>query len=272
MAVLNTTPDSFYDGGQFDDAKVARNRIDALLSEGADIIDVGAESTRPGAAEVEVEEQLRRAVPAIEYAVKRGAWVSIDTTRAAVAREALRLGAKIVNDVSCLRDPSLAEEVAKQDADLIIMHSRGSMSDISGSSSARGDGYTNVAKDLEVEWKAAKGRAVEAGLEESRIWFDPGLGFHKNAEQSHELMARLGEFSGLGVGLVLGASRKSFLGALDESSPERRLGGSLAACLAGVKAGASVLRVHDVHDTRQALLAARKWGQLGEAQALGGAA
>ncbi len=255
LAVLNVTPDSFYDGGAYQHVDQLVGRIDELIAEGADVIDIGAESTRPGAARVPGPVQVDRAAPAIAHAVKRGAIVSIDTTLPDVAEAALKLGARIVNDVSCLADAALAQVAARYDADLIIMHSRGSMADMAGFSVYDTQAYQDVVADVGKDWLVAQARAMDQGLARERIWFDPGLGFHKNAEHSTELLRRLAEFSELGAQMVVGPSRKSFLGALDGSPPERRLGGTIAACLWAVRAGASVLRVHDVFDVRQALLA-----------------
>lgn len=255
LAVLNVTPDSFSDGALYEEADRARARVDELLAEGADIIDVGAESTRPGAHPVPAAEQIDRAGPVIAHAVERGALVSIDTTDPQVARAALELGARIINDVSCLTDSALAQIAVNFDADLIIMHSRGSMTQMAGFSAYDGQAYQDVVTDVAMEWSRAQARALAQGLARERIWFDPGLGFHKNAEHSTALLARLEEFSRLGSGIVAGPSRKSFLGALDGSSPQRRLGGTIAACLRAVDAGADILRIHDVHDVRQALLA-----------------
>jgi len=255
LAVLNVTPDSFYDGGAYQHVDRMVQRIDELIAEGANIIDVGAESTKPGAARVPAAVQLDRAAPAIAHAVQRGALVSIDTTLPTVAETALKLGARVVNDVSCLADAGLAQVVAQYDADLIIMHSRGSMVDMAGFSVYDAQAYQDVVSDVGREWLVAQQRAMDHGIKRERIWFDPGLGFHKNAAHSMELLRRLSEFSKLGAQIVVGPSRKSFLSALDGSPPERRLGGTIAACLSAVQAGASVLRVHDVFDVRQALLA-----------------
>jgi dihydropteroate synthase len=269
MGVLNTTPDSFSDGGRYSAVDKARARVDELAQEGCDVLDVGAESTRPGSTRVSCQEQLDRAGPVIEYAVKTGAVVSIDTGSPAVARAALGLGARVVNDVTCLGDVDLAKACVDGKADLIIMHSRGSMTAMPGFSHYEARAYRDVVADISNEWRAAEARAIACGLDSKNLWFDPGLGFHKNAEHCAEVMRRLSEFRGLGAGIVLGASRKSFIGSLDGSPPERRLGGSIAACLLGLHAGVSVLRVHDVHEARQALLAARSWQpQQSKAEAL----
>ncbi len=257
LGVLNVTPDSFSDGGQYNETVAARARIDRLLLEGADVIDIGAESTRPGSKAISALEQVRRAEPSIRYAVEQGATVSIDTTLPQVAKAALDLGARIINDVSCLADAHLARLALDYDADLIIMHSRGAMSEMKAFSEYDQDAYGDVVAEVRKEWQKAHARAREQGLKEDRIWFDPGLGFHKNEQQSFALLRRLEELRDLGAGTLIGASRKSFIGKLDDSSPEERLGGSIAAALRATEAGAQLLRVHDVHATRQALLSYR---------------
>lgn len=268
MAVINTTPDSFFDGGRYVHHDAARRRIDEVLEDGADLIDIGAESTRPGSLPIYPHEQLERAAWAIEYAVSCDACVSIDTTSVEVAREALRLGARVINDVSCLGDPELADVAKENDADLIIMHSRGSMTTMDGFSKYDSKAYDEIVSDVRKEWEESYRAAVDRGVAEDRIWFDPGLGFHKSAAHSHELMSRLDELCDLGAGLVLGASRKSFLGALDDSPPEGRLGASIAACLRGVDAGAKIVRVHDVAPVVQALIAHEKWQSKAESMRL----
>ncbi len=259
LAVLNVTPDSFFDGGRHDDPGLAAARIDELLAQGADVIDVGPESTRPGARPIAAFDQLKRARPAIVHAVDQGAVVSIDTTCPEVAQVALDLGAKVINDVSCLTDSSLARLAVRYDADLIIMHSRGSMTKMKEFSTYDERAYTDVIADVCQEWQQARDRATDAGLGADRIWFDPGLGFHKSGEHSRSIMERLEEFHSLGASMVVGASRKSFIGTLDGSPADKRLGGTIAASLRAVDAGARMLRVHDVHEVRQALLAHRAY-------------
>jgi dihydropteroate synthase len=256
MAVLNTTPDSFFDGGQFLSAAHARDRVDALLAQGADILDIGAESTRPGASPVSPSEQIQRAQPAVERALERGALVSVDTGSSEVADYFLRLGVSLINDATGLFTGELAGVVARHGARLILMHSRGSMA-AERFSQYPEDAYGDIVLDVRREWLELRNRAEGAGLSAQDVYFDPGLGFHKNAAQSAALVQRLSEFRGLAPIMVLGASRKSFIGALDNSAPEQRLGGSLAVALLGASAGAQVLRVHDVQETRQALLAWR---------------
>lgn len=256
MAVLNVTPDSFSDGGQFLGPEAAARRIDQLLEEGAELIDIGPESSRPGSNVVDPETQLARAEPAIKHALARGALVSIDTTSPLVAETCLKEGVHIVNDVSCLGDEDLARVVRDYDAELIVMHSRGSMQSMSYSDYPK-TGYDDVVSQVRGEWERARDRAVRAGLRPDRIWFDPGLGFHKSAEQSLELLSRLAEFRSLEVPIVVGASRKSFLSSFDGPTPAQRLGGSIATALHAARNGADVVRVHDVARTAQALRVAR---------------
>lgn len=268
MGVINVTPDSFSDGGLHFEAEAARTRIDELVQQGAQIVDIGGESTRPGAEPVAVEEQIRRTRAAVQHAVERGVLVSIDTTHPDVAREATRHGASIVNDVSCLRlGPELASVAANAGASLIIMHAREPMSQMKGFSVCDEDAYGDVVQDVRREWTAAAEKATGAGMQAEDVLFDPGLGFNKNARHSSELLARLDELVAMGHDVVVGPSRKSFLAADVKTEPNRRLGGTIAACLASAFRGASILRVHDVVEVRQALAVARAVG-LGGAAAL----
>jgi dihydropteroate synthase len=255
MGVCNVTPDSFSDGGRYDEPLAARRRVDELLSEGADIVDIGGESTRPGAPPVPAGEQLRRVLDVVRHAVDRGAFVSVDTSHPEVAGACLEAGAHLVNDVSCLRDPALARAVASAGAALLVMHSRGSQQDMRGFSQYPDDAYRDVVDDVLSEWGEAAGRALSAGLPRHALAMDPGLGFAKNARQSMQLLARLADIvRALDVPVAIGASRKSFLAVADpDASPGERLGGSIAAALHAARAGAYIVRVHDVRATRQAL-------------------
>ncbi|MCA9627169.1 MAG: dihydropteroate synthase [Myxococcales bacterium] len=253
MGVLNVTPDSFSDGGDFLAPSAARNRVDALLADGADIVDIGGESSRPGAAAIPPREQVERIEPALRYAVGRGALVSIDTTSPEVAERCLELGATLINDVSCLTEPDLAGVVAKAGGDLLIMHARGPMSRMPGFSEWPDDAYADVVLDVAREWSTARDRAMERGLARERIFFDPGLGFAKNARHSFEVLRRLQEFKRLEAPIFVGPGRKSFIAAVDPSPPAERLGGTIAACVISAQKGAHALRVHDVREVRQAL-------------------
>jgi len=263
MGVLNVTPDSFSDGGLYLDAGRAKRHVDELLSAGADIIDIGGESTRPGAAPVAPAEQIARIEHALVYAVReRHAVVSVDTTSLEVARYALSEGAAIVNDVSCLADEAIARAVADAQGSLVLMHARGSMSQMRGFSDAPGDAYGDVVLDVAREWREARDRAVVQGLDRRDVVFDPGLGYMKNAEHSVELLRRLHEFGALEAPILVGPSRKSFIAKATQSdaAPGDRLGGTIAACLAAVDRGAAMLRVHDVFAVRQALAIHRAIG------------
>jgi len=256
VGVINVTPDSFSDGGRFLSAEAARARIDRLVEEGADVIEVGGESTRPagatygrGYAPVDAATQMARTLPAIEHAAKRAVSVAIDTTLPEVARAALEAGATIVNDVSCLGDPALARECAAAGAWFVLMHSRpGAVST-----------WTDVIGEASVEWAAARDRAVAEGVPSERIVMDPGLGFGKGADDNLAVLAGLSRFHALGHPLYVGPSRKAFIGVCEErddlsrSPADERVGGTVAACLAAARAGAAVLRVHDVRALRQAL-------------------
>lgn len=257
MGVLNVTPDSFFDGGRYTTVAAAEARVRAMLAAGADIIDIGAESSRPGATPVDAVEQIRRLEPALRLALSLGAWVSVDTPCPRVAEHALAVGAHLVNDVSCLADPDLAAVTARRGAALILMHSRGTLGSMAGFSEYPATGYRDVAAEVIDEWSGVRDRAISAGLPADRVLFDPGLGFAKNAAQSFELLRRLPELVAVGARVVLGPGRKSFISALDGSAPDDRLGGTIAACLLAAERGVSVLRVHDVAEVRQALDVAR---------------
>jgi dihydropteroate synthase len=255
MGVCNVTPDSFSDGGRYLGADAARARVDELLAEGADYVDVGGESTRPGAAPVPPSEQLRRVLEVVRYAAERGACVSVDTTSPEVAAACLDAGASAVNDVSCLRDVELAKVVAANGAALILMHSRGTQEEMRGFSEYPDDAYGDVVADVKREWLEAAKRAMAAGLPEKALLMDPGLGFAKNARHSLELLQRLGDLCELKAPVVVGASRKSFLTRVvdPEASPDQRLGASVAAVFHAMFLGADIVRVHDVRMTAQAL-------------------
>jgi dihydropteroate synthase len=253
MGVVNVTPNSFFDGGLYASPDEARRRVDEVLRAGAAIVDIGAESTKPGSPEVPAAEQIARLGPALDHAVAMGAFVSIDTMSPGVAAACLGRGAQMVNDVSCLRDPDLAIVAAEHRAFLVITHSRVPMSLMTGFSEWPDDDYTDIVGDVSMDWGRAAETAMRAGVKKDKLIFDPGIGFAKNARHSLELLARLGEFSSLDVPIASGPSRKSFITRVDPSSAAERLGGTLAACLISARNGADLLRVHDVAEVRQAL-------------------
>ena len=257
MGICNVTPDSFSDGGRYFSPEDARGRVRELLGEGADFIDVGGESTRPGSTAVSAAEQLVRVLETVRFAVEAGACVSIDTASPEVAAACLDAGACAVNDVSCLRDEALASACASHGAALVLMHSRESMTErrIREFSAYPDDGYGDVVKDVVAEWTAAAARAVARGVPRDALVMDPGLGFAKNARQSTALLAATGTIAAaVGVPVCVGASRKSFLAAADrDAKPAERIGASIAAALFAARHGAAILRVHDVRATRQAI-------------------
>ncbi|QWC56372.1 dihydropteroate synthase [Erythrobacter sp. 3-20A1M] len=250
MGILNVTPDSFSDGGEFlERPEVGRAHAAAMVEAGAAILDIGGESTRPGADAVWEEEEIRRTLPAVEYCAAMGAAVSIDTRRAGTMEAALRAGAGLVNDVSALRyDPRSLELVAATGCPVALMHLPGD-----GSGLHDNDGYESVVFDVFDALAAHRDRAVAAGVERANIVLDPGIGFGKSLSDNLALINALPLFHALGQPLLLGASRKRFIGALSNEAPvEQRLGGSIAMAIAGMNAGVQLLRVHDVAETVQA--------------------
>jgi dihydropteroate synthase len=252
MGVVNVTPDSFFDGGAHLDPDVAAAAARRMLEDGAAIVDVGGESTRPGSDGVSLEEELRRVVPVLERL--RGAPVSIDTTKAEVARRALALGAELVNDVTALRgDAELAGVVAESGAYLCLMHMQGEPRTMQADP-AYGDVVADVAAFLEARLRFA----VAAGISEELICLDPGIGFGKTMEQNFELVRRLPELASLGRPLLIGFSRKSSLGRVlgRRQATTGPLSASIAAAVTAYERGATVLRVHDVREHVEALTVA----------------
>lgn len=258
MGIVNVTPDSFSDGGDHGetDAAIAHGR--ALRAAGADILDIGGESTRPGAAPVPLAEEIARVVPVIRALAAAGAVVSIDTRHAAVMAAALDAGARIVNDVTALTGPGALDLVAERRVPVVLMHMLGEPR-----SMQQAPRYRSAPLDI-FDYLEARLDAVEAaGLPRAFCLADPGIGFGKTLNHNLEIMAALGLYRGLGCGVMLGASRKSAIAALMGGTvpPKERLGGSLAFALAGIEAGATLLRVHDVAETVQAL---RVWQAMKE--------
>lgn len=252
MGILNVTPDSFSDGGRWADPARAVEQGLRLVDEGAAILDVGGESTRPGARPVPADEEARRVVPVIRALARSiDVPVSVDTRKASVAAAALEAGAQIVNDISALGDPAMAGRVAASGAALVLMHMQGSPETMQDDP-RYGDPVAEIA-----DWLAGRlAAARDAGIAGDRLVADPGLGFGKRLEDNLAILRRLEELHALGVPLLVGASRKSFLGRLtDEPDPTRRLAASLAAAGRAAEAGARILRVHDVEATRRFLAA-----------------
>jgi dihydropteroate synthase len=248
MGVVNVTPDSFSDGGLYLDADAAVAHGLELAEQGAEILDVGGESTRPGAAEVGETEELARVEPVVA-GLSKAATVSIDTSKAGVARAALDAGASIVNDVTALRhDPEMGALCAERGAGLVLMHMQGDPRTMQ-----EGPVYDDVVEDVKGFLAERLEAAVGAGVAEERIWLDPGIGFGKTLDHNLELLRRLRELCELGRPLVVGTSRKSFIGKVDGSAVGDRLGGTIASSVLAAAEGADVLRVHDVAETAQAV-------------------
>jgi len=252
MGVVNVTPDSFSDGGLYLDPEAAIAHGRELAAAGAAILDVGGESTRPGAEPVGAEEETRRIVPVIAGLRALECEISVDTSKAAVAAAALESGATIVNDVTALRgDPGMGPLCAERDATVVLMHMRGDPRTMQ-----EDPRYDDVVAEVKAFLAERLAAATAAGVAEERVWLDPGIGFGKTAAHNMELLRRLGELRDLGRPLVVGTSRKSFIGKVDGSAAGERLGGTIASSVLAAAEGAAVLRVHDVAEVRQALAVA----------------
>lgn len=247
MGILNVTPDSFYDGGRYLDPQVAVTHALRLVEEGADLLDIGAESTRPGAGPVEANEERRRLIPVVTAVAKAVTVpISVDTSKAAVAKAAVDAGAVIVNDVTALRgDPEMVEVVADTEAALVLMHMQGTPQTMQQQPQ-----YRNVAEDI-AEFLAERARfAMDRGVARSRIVLDPGIGFGKVLMHNLDLLAQLGTFTKLGFPVMIGPSRKGFIGQLTNQAVQDRAWGTAGVVALAVEHGANILRVHDVAPMR----------------------
>ena len=245
MGILNVTPDSFSDGGRFADPRTALAHARQMIADGADIIDVGAESTRPyvGAEPVSLDDEIARLSPLLRPLIELGAPVSIDTMKAEVAAWALDQGASILNDVWGLqRDPDMARVAAEHGAPVVVMHNR-----------EQPDPAIDILTDIEAFFMRSLDTALKAGIRRENIVLDPGIGFGKTPEQSIEVIARLAELKRFGLPILVGLSRKRFINAVSPSKPDERIGGSLAGNVMAVVEGADIVRVHDVAETVQAM-------------------
>ena len=249
MGVLNVTPDSFSDGGEFLERDSAVERVMEMEENGADVIDIGGESTRPGADQVPLEKELGRTVPVIEAVRKEtDVPISIDTYKSGVAEAALDAGADIINDISALRfDPDLGRVAAERGVPLVLMHMQGTPQTMQ-QDPTYGDPVEDIMDFLGERVEEAKA----LGVEEDQLVLDPGIGFGKRLEDNYEILRRLEEFKQLGYPLLLGTSRKSFLGATLDLPTEERLEGTIASNVVGVIRGADILRVHDVKEVYRA--------------------
>jgi dihydropteroate synthase len=240
MGILNVTPDSFSDGGQFTSVENAIKHAKQMLKDGADIIDVGGESTRPGSDVVSLEEELARVLPVIDELLKLDCTISIDTMKPEVAEECLKRGVHMLNDVTGLRNPKMVKVAAKYNVPVVIMHMRGIPKTMQVNVE-----YDDVVEDIKQYLQQQANVATEAGI--SQIILDPGIGFGKSKEDNYEIIRRLREFTSLGYPILVGPSRKSFLG----GDVKGRLPGTLEAVKTCVKNGATIVRVHDVKECKE---------------------
>ncbi len=248
MGVVNVTPDSFSDGGRFLDPEAAIDHARRLIGEGADIVDVGGESTRPGARPVEAAEELQRVLPVIRALRDESVPVAVDTLKPEVMRAAIAEGASIVNDVYALRVPGALDAVSASDAGICLMHMQGEPRTMQAAPH-----YEDVVREVKAFLRERMAAAASAGIAGERVAVDPGFGFGKTVEHNLELLRRLPELVELGVPVLVGLSRKSTLGAITGRPASERLAASLAAALLAVLRGATIVRVHDVAATRDAL-------------------
>ena len=249
MGVLNVTPDSFSDGGRFNVVDAARRQAARLVEEGADIIDVGGESTRPGSESVAVDEELQRVIPVIEAVLaETGAIVSVDTTKPEVMREAARVGAGMINDVRALQDPGALEAAADTQCVVCLMHMQGKPRTMQ-----QNPAYDDVVSDVAAFLEERRDACVAGGIDTARLVIDPGFGFGKTVEHNLALLRRLDELSQLGLPVLAGISRKSTLGAITGREVDERMPASIVAAAIAVQNGAKIVRVHDVAPTIDAI-------------------
>ncbi|TPE16733.1 dihydropteroate synthase [Pantoea vagans] len=249
MGILNVTPDSFSDGGKHNALVDALTHTNEMVNAGATIIDVGGESTRPGADEVSVEEELERVIPVIDAIAQRfEVWISVDTSKAEVIREAARVGAHIINDVRSLSEPGALEAASATDLPVCLMHMQGEPRTMQ-----QAPAYDNILSEVDTYFAQQIARCEAAGIKKERLILDPGFGFGKNLSHNYELLAHLGDFHHFGLPLLVGMSRKSMIGQLLNVGPSQRLTGSLSCAVIAAMQGAQIIRVHDVKETAEAM-------------------
>lgn len=249
MGILNVTPDSFSDGGTHNSLNDAVNHAAKLIAEGASIIDIGGESTRPGASDVSIDEELQRVVPVVEAIRQRfDIWISVDTSKAQVITESANAGASIINDIRSLQEPGALEAAAKTGLPVCIMHMQGDPKTMQQSPH-----YENVVMDVDRFLQENIQRCVDVGIEKNQIILDPGFGFGKNLAHNYQLLAHLSELHHFGLPILAGMSRKSMVGQLLNVPPQERVAGSVACAVIAAMQGAQIIRVHDVKETVDAM-------------------
>ena len=249
MGILNVTPDSFSDGGSHNTLIEAVKHANLMINAGATIVDIGGESTRPGAAEVSVEEELARVIPVVEAIAQRfEVWISVDTSKPEVIREAARAGGHIINDIRSLTEPGALEAAAQTGLPVCLMHMQGQPKTMQEAPK-----YEDVFADVNRFFVENIARCERAGIAKEKLLLDPGFGFGKNLSHNYALLARLGEFHHFGMPLLVGMSRKTMIGQLLNVGPTERLSGSLACAVIAAMQGAQIIRVHDVKETVEAM-------------------
>ncbi|NMH66540.1 dihydropteroate synthase [Shewanella salipaludis] len=249
MGIVNVTPDSFSDGGDYAAFDAACRHVDLLVSQGAAFIDIGGESTRPGAAEVSLAEELERVIPLVEYvAAHHPVWISVDTSKPEVMAAAVAAGAHMINDVRALQQPGALAMAAELGVPVCLMHMQGQPD-----SMQQAPEYLDVVTEVKAFLSERVQACLDAGIQRSQLVIDPGFGFGKSLAHNYELLARLGEFAVLGLPLLVGLSRKSMLGNLLHRPTKERLAGSLAGAMLAAQQGAHIIRVHDVAETQDVL-------------------
>ncbi|PXW20917.1 dihydropteroate synthase [Pantoea sp. JKS000250] len=249
MGILNVTPDSFSDGGKHNALVDALTHTNEMVNAGATIIDVGGESTRPGADEVSVEEELERVIPVIDAIAQRfEVWISVDTSKAEVIREAARVGAHIINDVRSLSEPGALEAASATGLPVCLMHMQGEPRTMQ-----QAPVYENILSEVDTYFAQQIARCEAAGMKKEQLILDPGFGFGKNLSHNYELLAHLSDFHHFGLPLLVGMSRKSMIGQLLNVGPSQRLTGSLSCAVIAAMQGAQIIRVHDVKETAEAM-------------------
>lgn len=249
MGILNVTPDSFSDGGHHNNLNKALQHAELMLSAGATLIDIGGESTRPGAAEVSEQEELDRVVPVVEALAKRfDVWLSVDTSKAAVITESACAGAHLINDIRSLQEPGALEAAAKTGLPVCLMHMQGQPQSMQQSPH-----YDDLMTDINQFFKRHIDRCVAGGIAKSKLLLDPGFGFGKNLAHNYQLLARLAELHHFDLPLLVGMSRKSMVGQLLNVPPQQRVIGSVACAVIAAMQGAQIVRVHDVNETVEAM-------------------
>ncbi|MEM6161665.1 dihydropteroate synthase [Erwinia sp. P6884] len=249
MGILNVTPDSFSDGGKHNELVQALTHANEMINAGATIIDIGGESTRPGAAEVSAEQELERVIPVIEAIAQRfEVWVSVDTSKPEVIRESARAGAHIINDIRSLSEPGALEAAAETGLPVCLMHMQGAPQTMQ-----QAPKYSNLLQEVNDYFIEQIARCERAGIKKAQLLLDPGFGFGKNLSHNYQLLAHLADFHHFGLPLLVGMSRKSMIGQLLNVGPSQRLTGSLACAVIAAMQGAHILRVHDVKETVEAM-------------------